>query len=90
MYYVKVQWEKIVSKGYKSTDILNQEEGTDIVTEDIYNQITRLPADFVKDDTGRIVEVTPAPEPEPVPEPPTPEERLAAVEEALLLLLMEV
>lgn len=87
MYYVKIQDNKIISKGYKSIDILSLDEGTDIITEDIYNQLTRLPADFVKNETGHIISVTPAPEPEPVPEPPSTEDRLRAVEDALLSIL---
>lgn len=42
---------------------------------------------------GELVGIIPTekpPEPEPQPQPPTQEERIAAVEEALLLLLMEV
>ena len=46
--------------------------------------------DFVLDEGGNLIDITPIDPPEPEPQPPTPEERLAAVEEALLLLLMEV
>jgi len=85
-YWVEIQGDKITGKG-NSPGIC---EGQTEVTEAIYSQLTRLPADYDMDEEGNIVSVTPAPEPEPIPHPPTPEERLAAVEEALLLLLMEV
>jgi len=87
MYYVKIQGGKIVSKGYKTIEVLSPDEGTDIVSEEIYCQLTRLPADFVKNESGQIIEVFPAPEPEPAPEPPSTEDRLRAVEDALLSML---
>jgi hypothetical protein len=86
MFWVEIADDKIVAKGCGPGKTEEQIE----VSETIYNQLTRLPADFEVDGEGNIVSVTPAPEPEPIPHPPTPEERLAAVEEALLLLLMEV
>ncbi len=87
MYYVKIQDGKIINKGYKTVEALSPDEGTDIVTEDIYNQLTRMPADFIKDADGNITSVAPAPEPEPVPQPPSTEDRLRAVEDALLAML---
>ena len=42
MYYVKIQDGKIINKGYKTVEALSPDEGTDIVTEDIYNQLTGL------------------------------------------------
>lgn len=86
VYWVEIIDNKIQVKGTAVAVSGGQIE----VSVDIYNQLTRLPADFEMDVEGSIISVTPALEPEPVPQPPTPEERLVAVEEALLLLLMEV
>jgi len=85
IYFVEIQNGKIVSKGYGSAKTKEQIE----VAKEIYDQLTRLPADFTMDEEGNIISVTPAPEPEPQPQPQPPsiEERLKAVEDALLSLL---
>lgn len=83
IYFVEIQNGKITAKGYGPAKTDEQIE----VTEEIYNQLTRLPADFETDKKGNIISVTPAPEPEPQPQPPSLEDRLKAVEDALLSLL---
>ncbi len=80
IYFVEIQNGKIVSKGYAPAKTEEQIE----VTKEIYDQLTRLPADFTMDEEGNIISVTPAPEPEPQPQPPSIEERLSALEMALL------
>jgi len=80
IYFVEIQNGKITAKGCGPTKTDEQIE----ITEEIYNQITRLPADFETDEEGNIISVTPAPEPEPQPQPPTLEERISAIELALL------
>lgn len=85
IYYVEIKNNKIVAKGYGPTKLDEQLE----VTKEIYNQLTRLPADFTTDAEGNIISVTPAPEPElePQPQPPTIEDRIADIELALAALL---
>lgn len=46
--------------------------------------------ELVLDGSGNLIDVTPTERPPEPPQPPTPEERLVAVEDALLLLLLEV
>jgi hypothetical protein len=84
MYWVEIQGSKIIGMG-QSPGIC---DGQTEVTEAIYSQLTRLPADYDMDEEGNIVSVTPAPEPEPVPQPPTMEERLAALEAAMLEMIL--
>jgi hypothetical protein len=83
IYYVEIKNNKIVAKGYGPTKLDEQLE----VTKEIYNQLTRLPADFETDTEGNIISVIPAPEPEPQPQPPTIEDRLADIELALTAIL---
>ena len=83
VYFVEIHDSKITSKGYGPAKTDEQIE----VTKEIYDQLTRLPADFETDTEGNIISVTPAPETEPQPQPPSIEERLKAVEDALLSLL---
>lgn len=45
--------------------------------------------DFVLDDNGALIDITPTERPAPEPEPPTEAERLAALESAMLA-MMEV
>ena len=82
-YFIQIENNKIISKGVSGSITNNQIE----VTKEIYDQLTHLPADFETDSEGNIISVTPAPEPEPEPQPPSIEERLKAVEDALLSLL---
>lgn len=80
MFFVEIQNGKITAKGEGPAKTDEQIE----ITKEIYDQITRLPADFETDEEGNIISVTPAPEPEPQPQPPTLEERVSAIELALL------
>ena len=79
-YFIQIENNKIISKGVSGSITNDQIE----ITKEIYDQLTHLPADFETDSEGNIISVTPAPEPEPQPQPPSTEERLAAVEMALL------
>lgn len=83
-YWVEIKDGKITGKG-KSPGIT---EGQIEIVEEIYNQLTNLPADYAVDGEGNIISVTPAPEPEPMPQPPTTEERLAALEAAMLEMIL--
>jgi hypothetical protein len=83
VYFVEIQNGKVISKGFGPAKTDEQIE----VTKEIYDQLTRLPADFETDAEGNIISVTPAPEAEPQPQPPSLEDRLKAVEDALLSLL---
>jgi len=92
LFYVKIQNGSIIAKGktvYNTSikDWSIENEGYTEISQEIYDQLTRLPADFETDDEGNIISVTPAPEPEPQPQPPSLEDRLKAVEDALLSLL---
>lgn len=80
VYFVEIHDSKITSKGYGPAKTDEQIE----VTKEIYDRLTRLPADFTMDAEGNIISVTPAPELEPQLQPPSIEERLAAIELALL------
>lgn len=75
MYYVMIVNGKIVQKHSISINI-ELEDGEKKVTKEIYEQITRLPADFETDTEGNIISVTPAPEPEPTSPEPSVEEYL--------------
>lgn len=79
MHWIELQNNKISSKGETPTKTDEQIE----VTKEIYDQLTRLPADFETDAEGNIISVTPAPEPEPIPREPT-------TEEILLVALQEI
>ena len=78
-YFIQIENNKIISKGVSGSITNNQIE----VTKEIYDQLTRLPADFETDTEGNIISVTPAPEPEPTPQP-TPEPTLAEIQEQQL------
>ncbi|HWQ76863.1 MAG TPA: hypothetical protein VN441_16270 [Syntrophomonas sp.] len=82
-YYMGVINNKITWK--MSTPV--EQPGLQEVSEDIYNQLTYLPADFTRDDDWNILTVTPAEPPVPEPEPVTTEDRLTAVEAAILDLM---
>jgi hypothetical protein len=84
MYWVELQNSKISGRGISPALTKEQIE----VTKKIYDQLTRLPADFETDAEGNIISVVPAPEPEPIPQPPTEQERLQALEDAILYLTL--
>lgn len=84
MYWVEIKDNKIVGKGCGPGKTEEQVE----VSEAIYNQLTRLPADYETDGEGNIISVTPAPEPEPETQLPTMEERLEALEVAMIELIL--
>lgn len=67
-YFIIISDDKITSRGFGPIVLDEQKE----VTKKIYDQLTRLPADFETDSEGNIISVTPAPEPEPEPEPQEP------------------
>jgi hypothetical protein len=79
VYFVQIVENRITAKGEGPAKTDEQVE----VTKEIYNQLTRLPADFEMDSEGNIVSVMPAPEPEPQPPEPT-------TEEILLVALQEI
>jgi hypothetical protein len=56
------------------------------IKEDIYNQLTYLPASYTTDEDGKILTVTPAEPPAVEPEPPTNEEYLIDLDYRLSLL----
>lgn len=92
LFYVKIQNGRIIAKGktvYNASikDWGIENEGYTEISQEIYDQLTHLPADFETDGEGNIISVTPAPEPEPQPQLPSLENRLKAVEDALLSLL---
>lgn len=83
MFYVDIQGDKIVSVNQVNTSVEligTQKE----ISEELAIQITRLPADFEADMSGNIISVMPAPIPEPEPQLPTLEERIEALELAML------
>jgi len=62
MFYIEIKDNKIIGKGHVSVEVAlaeNQKE----VSEEIYNELIRLPADFTEDELGNIVSITNAPEP---------------------------
>lgn len=84
MYWVEIQEYKITGKGESPA----LSEGQIEIPEELYNQLLHLPATFSVDNGGNIVSVIPAPTPEPEPQPPTQEERLEALELAMLELVL--
>ena len=72
MYYVEINDGQITGKLEVS---IEQPEMLEI-TEELYNELTNLPADYTQDAEGNIVSVIPAPLPEPEPPEPTSEELL--------------
>jgi hypothetical protein len=82
-YFIIIEEGKIISRGYGPVIPENAIE----IEKELFDQITRLPADFETNGNGNIISVTPAPETEPQPQPPSLEDRLKAVEDALLSLL---
>lgn len=66
MFFVKVEDGKIVQTGSFNFEA-PAPDGFEEVTEDIFNQITSLPAEFTRT-RGKISSVTCPPIPEPVPE----------------------
>ena len=83
-YYVYIENDKIIACGTSGAICDGQIE----VSEEIYNQLTNLPADYAVDGEDNIISVTPAPEPEPGLQLPTMEERLEALEAAMLGLIL--
>lgn len=80
MMYVIIENDKIVGKVKVNASITLAENEME-VTEEIYEQLTRLPADLAIDEDGNMT-VTPAPAPVPDPEPqPAPEPTLAELRE---------
>ena len=59
-YYVNIEDNKIIS-AWSTNNKLDKTE----VTEEIFNQITRLPANFETNEEGNIISVTNTPEPLP-------------------------
>lgn len=72
MYWVELQNSKISGRGISPALTKEQIE----VTKKIYDQLTRLPADFETDAEGNIISVVPVPEPEPIPLEPSVEDYL--------------
>lgn len=85
MFYFEINGGKITGKGSKNVDVLNDNEVE--VSEEIYDALIRMPADFATNSNGNIISVTNAPELEPQPQPPTTEERLRALEDAMIIAL---
>lgn len=83
MFFVEVNNGKITAKGCGPGKTNEQIE----VTGEIYNELTNLPASFKTDSKGEIVSVTPEPKQTP-PDIPTQEERLEALEQAMLELVL--
>ena len=82
MYFIEINDNKITCKGIGE---FKTDEQIDI-TEEIYNQLTRLPADFTLDTEGNIETITPALEPEPETLPVSIEERVSDLELLVLQL----
>jgi hypothetical protein len=83
---VEISGNKIWGKCIRPTDVLYKNE--QFILKELYMQLIRLPADFETDAEGNIISVTPAPEPEPIPQPPTSDERLQALEEAMIFITL--
>ena len=85
VYYVVLDTvgNKIMQKHAISVEIKLSDEKCIFVTKEIYDQLTRLPADFETDAEGNIISVTPAPKPEPILQPP-PEPPLTEIQEQQL------
>lgn len=80
LYFVEIQNSKITGKGYGPAICEGQVE----VTEEIYNALVRMPADFETDEQGNIVSVTCPPEPDPVIITEPIDEEKAALAEAII------
>ena len=83
---VEISGNKIWGKCIRPTDVLYKNE--QFILKELYMQLIRLPADFETDAEGNIISVAPAPEPEPGLQLPTMEERLEALEAAMLELVL--
>jgi hypothetical protein len=84
MYYFEINNGKVTGKGFKSINVLNDNEKE--VTEELYNQFERE-ADFTTDETGNIISIVNGPAPAEEPKLPSLEERISAVEDALLMII---
>lgn len=84
MYWVEICDNQITGRG-KSPAL---SEGQIEVSEVIYAQLLQLPATFTTNKEGNIVSVVPIPAPEPELQLPTQEERLEALESAMLELVL--
>jgi hypothetical protein len=73
MYYVEINNNKITGKAQINIDIELQENQFE-VTEEIYNALVRMPADFETDEEGNIISVT-------VPEIPLEEVKQQKIKE---------
>ena len=83
MYYVEIQNNKITSKSYISIDIPLADNKKEI-SEEVYNSLVRMPADYTEDTEGNIISVVCPPEPDPpIVTDPIDEEK-AAMAEAII------
>jgi hypothetical protein len=83
MYYVEINNNKITGKAQISINIELQENQFE-VTEEIYNALVRMPADYETDEEGNIISVTCPSEPDPpIVTDPIDEEK-AAMAEAII------
>lgn len=78
-YWVEINDGKITGAG----TAVGINEGQKEISEALYKQLTRLPADYETDENGNIISVTPAPEPDPQPQQPTTEEELAILKQSI-------
>jgi hypothetical protein len=86
MYRITIQNGIVVSK--ESLHHLESFEGIEgILIPDELIKNVRLPAIPQYDKDGNIIKITPLPEPDPQPEPPSLEDRISALEMALLELM---
>ena len=83
MYYIEISDGKISGKGMGPVIGHGQLE----VTEELYNELIRLPANFEEDEEGNIVSVVCPPEPAPELQSPSLEERTQALEDVVTALL---
>jgi hypothetical protein len=80
MYYVEINNNKITGKAQISINIELQENQFE-VTEEIYNALVRMPADYETDEEGNIISVVCPPEPDPpIVTDPIDEEKAAMAE----------